>query len=190
MDAGVLEVMLYRLDHSVFDVHFTYLSMAFGSLVEKVAQQCDTNTMNDETKIYNLKHCFISMCQYLLREYKIKESSIEAKIDQIRASNASTLQSLLASTIKALTSLNYTDRVRDMLLDQAFHIFAFHPLTDDLYASMITYLVSDIAYSTSTLESLYYELANIQVNRECHIQWRNKCADIVNWINARKNSQI
>lgn len=187
MDPSVFEIMLHQLDSSIFNIVFTYQSMSFGLLIETVIERGDTKTINDENKLYNLKQSLVVTCRFLLKEARIKEEGIEEKVLQIRNSNIANLDDLLVFTVKALLGLNYSERIKDMMVEQLFVLFMFHTNQDELFAKMRRALSEGNVEVPSMLDTLLSELAQIPINKDYLIQWRKKYSEIIDWIILRRN---
>lgn len=187
MDPGVFEVLLLYMDPKIFEILFTYHAMSFGKMITTASEQSETNNLSDENKLYNLKQAFVSTCRFLMRESQIKQEGVEQKVAQIRLNSTPLLEEQMHNTVKAMLSLNYSERTKDILVEQLFALVCFYPSRQDAFTKLKNCLQSYVSSNPSTFEAMFREFASLSCSRESLLIWKKRYSDIIEWINTAKD---
>lgn len=188
IDSSVLEVLLKYLDTKVFEHFFMYHGMAFAGLVASLMDRGEAKTMIDENKVYNLKQGVAVACKYLLREAQIKEEGVLDKITNIRQTNAPVFEEHIQTTLKGLLYLNYSERIKDMLVEQILMLIMLSPNRQELLILIRHTVMNHVPQYASTVDGMFVEISNISIERPNIITWRKKFGDLIEWITTAKST--
>lgn len=190
IDSTVLEVFLKFLDVRVFENFFRYHEKAFTGLVVSVVDRGDSNTVLDENKVYNLKQGISVASRYLLREAQIKEEGFSEKIQAIRQNNQSILEDHIINTVKALLNLNYSERIKDMFIEQVLLLLMLSLNRQEIFISMRLTLINYLPQHANAVDTNFMELGLISLERPNMLNWRKKFGEIIEWVTNAKATPI
>lgn len=188
IDSSILEILLKYLDSKVFENFFQYHEKAFLGMIASVVDRSDTNTVLDENKIYNLKSSITLLCKYLLRESQIKEEGLFEKIQVIRTTNQGTLKEQINNILKALLNLNYSERIKDMFIEQILSLLMISSKREEIMIEMRHTMVNHIPQFAAAVDGMFVEIGLISLERPNLLGWRKKFGELIEWITTSKAS--
>ena len=188
IDGSVLEILLKYIDITVYDTFFRYHQMTFSSFVTANLERNDTNTVNDENRVYNLKQQIAVTCKYLLREAQIKEEGLAEKIQVIRMNNHTTFEEHVKDTLRALLNLNYSERIKDMFIEQILMLVMLSVKREDAMMMIRNTLIIHLPQYTPTIDGMFREVACLSLDRPSMLHWRKKFGDLIEWITSTKST--
>ncbi len=117
-----------------------YLRLSFLRLINNYTESSENRTLAEENKIFQIKNTLSVVCKFLMRERRVRVNGADTKVQQILQENESNNSMFIGHILKALLTLNYGERTKDLLNEMLYFLVGFSENQILIYSKILEFL--------------------------------------------------
>lgn len=187
IDNSIHEVMFTYFGVDIYSLYFGYLRLLFMAHVDSLSNQSKSQTLTDDSKIFNMKKNIIDACKFLMREGRINAEGSQEKAQNIINALSELLEKFIFEIYNAFFKFNYGERIRDLLIETVFYLMGIKTNRKDfferLHNHILTNLIGNVADGDFQVnfQKSFSEQDVRKFNMEGQIEFKKKMVAFLDW---------
>lgn len=140
LDTAINEILFENFGTPIYSLIFMYFRMTFLRLINCYTESSENRTLTEENKIFQIKNSISVVCKFLMRERRVRVNSADSKVQEILLENDSNNSMFIGHILKALLTLNYGERTKDLLNEMLYFLVGFSENQVLIYKRILDFL--------------------------------------------------
>lgn len=134
------EILFESFGPPIYSLIFMFLRLSFLRLINSYTESSENRTLTEENKIFQIKNSLSVACKFLMRERRVRVNGADSKVQAILQENDSNNSIFIGHIMKALLTLNYGERTKDLLNEMLYYLVGFTENQGLIYSRILSFL--------------------------------------------------